>query len=265
MRLHRWQIKSLVRAAAAVLIVGSPGILASSSSAEATEIKALFPAAMRAALTQVIPAYEKSSGNKVTVEYGTVGAIIGQLKKGSAADVAVVTDKRLVDLIKQKILLTEGHAVVARVGLGVFVRKGEPKPAIGSVDQFRKVLLSSKAIVYGDPALGDSSGIAAEAIIERLGIAAEMKPKTKLVTAGAKGKTVADGDADLGFDQMSNIVINPKIESLGALPGALQKYTNYAAAIVATSKERDAGKDFIAFLRSPKAQNILKQKGFEPI
>lgn len=265
MPLYRWRIASLVRAAAAAALVVSPGILALSSSAQAAEIKALFPAAMRAALTQVIPEYEKSSGNKVTVEYGTVGAIIAQLKKGDAADVAVVTDAHLADLIKQKILLADGHGAVAKVALGVFVRKGEPKPAIGSVDQFKKVLLAAKAIVYGNPALGDSSGIAAQAIIQRLGIAAEMKPKTILVGARAKGETVVKGDADIGFDQMSNIVINPKIESLGALPRTLQKYTNYAGGIVATSKQRDAGKDFIAFLRSAKAQNIMKQKGFEPI
>lgn len=261
---YRWQIASLIRAAA-VLVAGSPVILTLSNSAKAAEIKALFPAAMRAAMAQVIPEYENSSGNKLVVEYGTVGAIVGRLKKGNTADVAVVTDARLAGLIRQNVLLADGQAVIARVGLGIFVRKGEPKLAIGSVEQFKKVLLSARAIVYGDPVLGDSSGIAAQAIIERLGIAAEMKPKTRLVAAGAKGETVVSGQADIGFDQMSNIVINPKIEPLGALPRTLEKYTNYAGGIVTTSKQRDAGKDFIAFLKSAKVQNIMKQKGFAPI
>lgn len=142
------------------------------------------------------------------------------------------------------------------------MRKGEPKPAINSVDELKKTLLAAKSIVYGDPKLGDSSGIATQAILDRLGIAAEMKSKTKLVAAGAKGETVVKGDADIGFDQMSNIASNPKIEPLGSLPAALQHYTNYAGGLVAAGKERDRAKAFIAFLTTPEAQTVMKSKGF---
>lgn len=89
-----------------------------------------------------------------------------------------------------------------------------------------------------------------------------MKPKTKLVAAGAKGETVAKGDADIGFDQMSNIVINPKIESLGPLPSALQNDTNYAGGLVTAGKEREGAGALIAFLTSPQAQTIMKSKRF---
>jgi molybdate transport system substrate-binding protein len=238
-------------------------LLLSANDLRAAEIKALFPAAMKSVIAELIPQFEKSSGHKVDIEYGTVGAIIARLKAGDAIDVAVVTDKQLPDLTKQGLISADRQAVVARVGLGVFVRKGEPKPAINSVDEFKKVLLSSKSIVYGDPKLGDSSGIYTEAMLERLGIAAEMKPKAKLVAAGAKGETVVKGDADIGFDQMSNIVINPKIESLGPLPPALQNYTNYAGGLAATGKERDGSKAFIVFLTSLPAQTVMKSKGFE--
>ena len=190
-------------------------LLFSGTDLRAAEIRAIFPAAMKSVMTELIPQFEKSSGHRVNIEYGTVGAIIARLKTGDAIDVAVVTGKQLPDLTEQGLISAEGQAVVAKVGLGVFLRKGEPKPAISSVDELKKTLLASKSIVYGDPKLGDSSGVATEAILERLGIAAEMKSKAKLVAAGAKGETVARGDADLGFDQMSNIVINPKIESWG--------------------------------------------------
>jgi len=238
-------------------------LLLSANNLRAAEVKALFPAAMKSVMTELIPQFERSSGQKVTIEYGTVGGIIARLKAGDAVDVAVVTDKQLPDLTKQGLISAEGQAVVAKVGLGVFVRKGEPKPAINSVDKLKNTLLASKSIVYGDPKLGDSSGVATEAIIERLGITAEMKPKTKLVAAGAKGETVAEGDADIGFDQMSNIVINPKIESLGSLPSSLQNYTNYAGGVVTAGKERDGAKALITFLTSPQAQTIMKSKGFE--
>jgi molybdate transport system substrate-binding protein len=90
-----------------------------------------------------------------------------------------------------------------------------------------------------------------------------MKPKTKLVAAGARGETVAEGDADLGFDQMSNIVVNPKIQSLGPLPSPLQNYTNYAGGVVTAGKKRDGAKVFIAFLTSPQAQTTMESKRFE--
>ncbi len=218
---------------------------------------------MRTVMTELIPRFEKSSGDKVGIEYGTVGAIIARLKAGDAVDVAIATDQRLPDLTKEGLVLADGQAVVAKVGLGMFARKGAAKPAIGSPDELKKTLLAAKSVVYGDPKLGDSSGIAAEAIFERLGIAAEMKPKAKLVAAGAKGETVIKGDADIGFDQMSNIVINPKIEPLGPLPAALQHYTDYAGGLVAAGKERDAGKAFLAFLKSSAAQAVMKSKGFE--
>lgn len=261
---YNWQIARLGGAAvAAALLVVSLDIPGMSGSAEAAEIKALFPAAMKSVLSELIPQFEKSSVYKVNIEYGTVGAIIARLKKGNVIDLAVVTDKQLPDLTKQGLISAQDQAVVAKVGLGVFVRKGAPKPAISSVDDLKKTLLAAKSIVYGDPKLGDSSGVATEGILDRLGIAAEIKPKAKLVAAGAKGETVANGDADLGFDQMSNIVINPKIESLGPLPATLQHYTNYAGGIVAAGKERDGAKAFIGFLTSPPAQAIMKSKGFE--
>lgn len=263
MPLYRWPIARLEGAVfAAALFVVSAGILGVSSSAKAAEINALFPAAMKSVMTELIPSFEKRSGYKVNIEYGTVGAIIARLKTGDAIDVAVVTDKQLPNLTKHGLISAQGQAVVAKVGLGVFVRKGEPKPPIGSIDALKKTLLAAKSIVYGDPKLGDSSGVATETILERLGIAAEMKSKAKLVAAGAKGETVVEGDADIGFDQMSNIVINPKIESLGPLPSTLQHYTNYAGGLVAAGKERDGAKAFIAFLISPRAQTVMKSKGF---
>jgi molybdate transport system substrate-binding protein len=238
-------------------------LLFSATGLRAAEIKSLFPAAMRTVMAGLIPEFERGWGYKVNIEYGTVGAIIARLKVGESVDVAIVTDKQLPDHTKEGLILADGQAVIAKVGLGVFVRKGAPRPDISSPDGLGKTLLASKSIVYGDPKLGDSSGVATEVILERLGIAAEIEPKAKLVAAGAKGKTVVKGDADIGFDQMSNIVINPKIESLGSLPGSLQNYTYCAGGLVKAGRERAGGKAFLVFLRSPAAQKVTKSKGFE--
>lgn len=238
-------------------------LLFSATGLRAAEIKTLCPAAMRTVMGELIPDFERGSGYEVNIEYGTVGAIVARLEAGGPVDVAIVTDKQLPDLTKEGLIIPDGQAVIAKVGLGVFVRTGAAKPNISSPDALKRTLLASKSIVYGDPKLGDSSGVATEAILERLGIVAEIKPKAKLVAAGAKGETVVNGDADIGFDQMSNIVINPKIESLESLPGSLQHYTYYAGGLVKGAAETDGGKAFLVFLRSPAAQTAMKSKGFE--
>ena len=233
--------------------------------AHADDVKALFPAAMRHAMAELVPKFEQSSGHRLKIEFGTVGAIMDKLKKGEAVDVVVVTDERLAELISQGRVYSDGHAVVAQVGIGVFGRKGESKPDIASVEALRQALLGAKAIVYGDPALGDSSGIFAAGLVERLGIAAEMKPKTKLVHAAGKGQMVESGGADIGFDQMSNVVVNPKLEPLGRLPATLQHYTKYAGGVTSSAAGAEAGKALIQFLRSPTSQSAMRAKGFEAL
>ena len=159
----------------------------------------------------------------------------------------------------------DGHAMVAMMGIGIFVRKGTPKPDVSSVDAFKKALLSAKSIVYKDPAVGDSSAIFASGLIERLGIAAEMKLKTKMVAPNDNIDTVVRGDAEIGFDQMSNVVADARVEPVGILPPGIQHYTNYAAGVAIDSKQQAAAVALIDFLRLPTSQSVMQQKGFGPL
>jgi len=240
-------------------------LIAVSGQTRAAEIKAFFPGAMRPALAELIPQFEKASGHKVVITYGSVGAILNRLKKGEAADLVVVSDGPLADLIRQRTISPDGHATVAMMGIGVFMRKSAVKPDISSADAFKKALLSAKSIVYKDPAVGDSSAIFASGLIERLGIAAEMKPKTKVVPPTDCINTVVKGDAEIGFDQMSNVVADSRVEPIGILPPGIQHYTNYAGGVVMESKQKEAAKALIDFLRSSTSQAVMKQKGFEPL
>jgi len=233
--------------------------------ASAAEIKAFFPGAMRPALTELIPQFERSSGHKIVITYGSVGAILNRLKNGEAADLVVVSDGPLADLIKQGKIIPDGHATVAMVGIGVFMRKGAAKPDISSADAFKKALLAAKSIVYKDPALGDSSAIFASGLLERLGIAAEMKSRTKVVSSTDNIETVVRGDAEIGFDQMSNVAKDARVEPIGVLPPGIQHYTRYAGGIVVDSKQPDATKALIDYLKLPASQAVMKQKGFEPL
>jgi len=143
------------------------------------------------------------------------------------------------------------------------VRKGAAKPDISSADAFKRAMLAAKSIAYPDPAGGGASGIYVASLLERLGIAAEMKPKTKLSTLGALYASVASGEVEIGFNQISEILAQPTIELAGPLPPTIQNYTQFAPGIVTGSSQADAGGALVTFLSSPAAQTVLKAKGFE--
>jgi molybdate transport system substrate-binding protein len=238
-------------------------LISPSRSVFAAEINAFFPGAMKAALSELIPQFERGSGHKIATFYGSVGAVVNRLKNEEPADFVVVSDGVLADLILQGRIIEDGHATVAVVGTRLFVRKGATKPDISSADALKTALLSAKSIVYADPALGDSSAIFAKGLLDRLGIATEMKPKTVLVGSSGKVETVVKGDAEMGFDQMSNIALDSRVEPMGALPAEFQNYTRYAGGVVAGSKQQEAVRALIDFLTSAASQIVMKQKGFE--
>jgi molybdate transport system substrate-binding protein len=234
------------------------------SNAGAAEIKLQSAVALQPGIIALIPDFEKSSGHKVTITYGTVGAVADRVQKGEAADI-VISSGPLIDQLQAQGKVVSGSRVnMAKVGVGVFVRKGGTKPDLASVDGFKRSLLAAKSISYVDPSGGGASGIYMASLLERLGIAAEMKPKTRLFPpAEPLYASVAAGEADMGFNQTSEILAQPSVELAGPLPSAIQNYTQFAVGIVAGSNQADAGKALVTFLSSPAAQAVLKAKGFE--
>jgi len=234
------------------------------STARAAEIKLLAAVALQPGFIALIPDFEKSSGHKVTIAYGTAGAVADRVQKGEAADI-VINSAPLIDKLQaQGKVVADSRVNIAKVGIGVFVRKGGTKPDLASVDGFKRSLLAAKSIVYVDPSSGGASGIYVASLLERLGIAAEMKPKTKLSPpAAALYASVAAGEADMGFNQISEVLAHPTVEFAGGLPSAIQNYTQFAAVIVTGSSQTDAGRALVTFLSSPAAQTVLKAKGFE--
>jgi molybdate transport system substrate-binding protein len=234
-------------------------------SARAEEIKCLFPLAFRSSLSELVPQFEKSTGNTVTIDYGTIGALTARLKKGEVADVTIVSDQQFNELQKQGTLRADSRIDVAKLGDGAFVRRGAPKPDINSVEAFTHTLLEAKAIAYLDPASGAPSGIYMAKLMEHLGIAGQMAPKTRLTTGSALFDLIVHGEADIGFIQIAELIAEPRVELLGPLPTAIQDYTKYAAGVVAAGKQPDAGKALITFITSPSALAVMKMRGFEPL
>jgi molybdate transport system substrate-binding protein len=234
--------------------------------ASAAEIKIFAPGATEGALSELIPQFEQSSGHKVMINYGPVGALADRLGKGEAADVAILSEPVAEELRKQGRLVAGSEVVIAKVGIGVFVRKGDPKPDISSVDAFLRSLAAAKSIAYADPALGGSTSILVGDLMNSLDVAGSIKAKTTLV-APAKPllDLVAGGGAEFGFNPISEILPDPRLELVGPLPAPIQKYTRYVASLVATSQQQNAFKALMTFLFSPAAVAVMKTKGFEPL
>jgi len=140
----------------------------------------------------------------------------------------------------------------------------EPQSDIGSVDAFKKALLAASSIAYIDPAAGGSSGIYVAGLLERLGIAAEMKGKSRLISGGAVAEHVARGEAELGIHQISEILPVKGITLVGPLPAEIQSYTIYAAGVSINAKQADAAKDLLKALTGPSVAEVLRSKGMDP-
>ena len=231
--------------------------------AHAAEVKLLSPVSLRVLLPTLLPQFETSSGYKVTIGYDTLGAITKRLVEGEAVDVAMVSPAQIEDLQKQGKLLADTRVEIARVGFSVFVRKGAPRPDVGSIDALKRTLLAAKSIVLGDPAAGGGAGVYTAGLMQRLGLAEEIKARTRLVRSGTEvAETMAKGEAEIGIGVASDAAIIPGIEAI-PLPSGAQSYSIYVVGISSGSKQVDAAKALIAFLTSPPAKQALTAGGFE--
>ena len=207
-----------------------------------------------------MPQFERASGHKVRIEYGTVGALADSLTKGESGGVVIVSGPLLEDLQKQGKIAAGSRVDIARVGVGVFVRAGAAKPDVATVDAFKRALRSAKAVSYGDPAKGGVSGVHMASLVERLGLATQLKAKTKLLSdSQAVLGEVAKGGADIGIGLTSDAALMPGVELVAALPAEIQNFTLYSAGIMPATRDASAGKALITFLGSPPAQAILKK------
>ena len=252
-------------AAAFVLIVA----VCMPRNTDAAELKILSSGALKLALVQLVPEFQKSSGNAVTIEYHVAAVIANRIQKGESADVAIVSRSQLQTLETQGKIIQGSRVNIASVGIGVAVRKGAPKPEISSVAAFKRALLSARSIGYNDPASGSASGIYIASLLDRLGIAQDLNAKIKLVRPAGDEleknfEGLAKGEIEMYITPISEIVISPGVELVGPLPGEIQNVTSLAAGAVTTTKAPETARAFINFISSPGAAHLLKANGFEP-
>jgi molybdate transport system substrate-binding protein len=248
---------TLLSVAVLLMATGAP------EGAAAAEIKVLTAGAFKQVLLAVLPDFEKQTGHKVTVENDTVGALSKRIEGGEAFDVAVLTPRAVDDLTGKGKFSQGSRANLARVGIGVMVRAGAPKPDVGSVEAFKKALLEAKSVAYIDPASGGSSGIYVAGLLDKLGIADQIKPKAKLKKGGYVADLIVSGEAELGIHQISEIVPVKEVMLVGPLPADIQNYTVYAAGLGTGARDRDAANALIKALTGAGVAEVLKSKGME--
>jgi molybdate transport system substrate-binding protein len=250
--------------AAAVLLLA--GLTA--GTAGAAEITVVSAGAMRAALEELAPAFEKESGNKLKIEYATAGKVEEKIAADEEIDVAILTKPRADKLVGKAKLVGGTSTMLARVPIALAVKKGAAKPDIGSVEAFKKALLGAKSIAYNDPASGATSGIHMAQVLDKLGIAAELKPKIRLGAQAAGkgvGDLVAQGEAEIGILPASEMMGVGGIDVVGPLPAELQSPDLvFLAASPMFSEKPLPAKALIDFLSTPAAQAVYKAKGMEP-
>jgi molybdate transport system substrate-binding protein len=226
--------------------------------------KVVTTGAFKQVVLALVPGFEKETGHKVIVENDTVGALTKRIEGGEGFDVAVLTPGAVNELAGKGKFVAGSRVNLARVGVGVVVKEGAPKPDISSVDAFKKALLAAKSVAYIDPKAGGSSGIYVAGLLDKLGIAAEVNAKAKLIHGGAVADHIANGEAELGIHQISEILPVKGITLVGPLPAEIQNYTVYAAGLGANAKEGEAAKALVKALSGPVAADVLKSKGMQP-
>ena len=242
--------------AATILIamaMGLPGL------ASAAEIKLLCPAPMRTTIVDLVAQFERTSQHKVTIVHTPSRMIIERIQGGETFDVSILTNEATEALVKQGKIAR--RIDIARSSIGLGVRAGTPRPDVSSTDGVKRTLLAAKSFARNE---GAESGKHILAVFERLGIAEEMKPKTKAMPVGTGyvAELVARGEAELAAQQMPELKAVPGIEA-SPLPPELQLFIVFSAGVSPVLKEPDAVNALVAFLSSAEAAAVLAAKGLD--
>jgi len=244
----------------AAAVIGFAALM-TTASIRAAEIKVLASNGVREALLELAPGFERATGNRLVITFGLAAALKRQIEGGEAFDLAILTSAGIDDLAKQGKVDAGSRTPIARSGVGIGIKKGGPRPDIRTPGALKRTLLAAKSITW---AKEGASGIYFASLLERIGIADQIKPKAVVAASGAEvGKLVAGGKVELGVILVNELMAAPGVELLGPLPGELQNYTVFHAGVGVGSKDSSAAKALIKFLTTPAAGAVFKKKGQE--
>jgi molybdate transport system substrate-binding protein len=241
---------------------GFIALLAHGVAAMAAEVKVMAGGGMAGAFGELIPQFESATGHKISIQYGGGAALRKQIEAGEAFDLAIIDSHEVDDLITQGKIARDTRVDIVRVGLGVAVREGAPKPDISSVDAFKNTLLNAQSITY---AATGSTAMHLPKVLDRLGIAEQVKAKIKPNALNRVPQVVAAGEVDLAIGGMALLLSAKGVQVVGPLPAELQSWFVNTAGVSTAAKQPDAAKALIKYLATPEAAAVIKAKGMEPL
>jgi len=251
--------QSILKAAASTLDLAL--VLWPVATVQGAKLRIIAGGGIAGPLNEIAAQFERASGHKIVIRYGTAPELIKMATSGSPFDLGVVPEDVWKDPAARARVASGSTPNVARVGIGVAVRFGAPKPDISTVEALKQTLLKAQSIAS---ILASATGTLLSGIYERLGITDEMKAKTKaLATTAQIVQAVDSGDAQLAVFIL-NVLIDPRLDVVGPLPAELQRELVYAAGVAANSKEPEAANAFLSYLMSSAAIAVIKAKGMSP-
>jgi molybdate transport system substrate-binding protein len=250
-------------------IIGLTTLLAVGS-AFAADVQVMISSGFYGAYSELGPAFERASGHHLVTTRGpSMGdspeSIPARLARGEIADLVILDGNAAEELGQKGLVRAESKIELARSLIGMVVREGAAKPDIGSVESFRQTLLAAKSIAYSDSGSGT---YLSTTLFAKLGIAEQVAPKSRKVRGPPSGEpvaaVVARGEAEIGFQQVSELIHVPGISFVGAIPAELQPKFSFAAALTSTARQPDAAAALIRFLASPEAAPVIRKAGLAP-
>jgi molybdate transport system substrate-binding protein len=241
--------------------LGLAALLVSAGTAGAAELKVMASAAVKEAYLELVPAFEKSSGHKVTTIWAGTVDIMKRIGGGEAVDLVIASAAALDELTKQGRIVPGSRVAIAKSGVGAAVKAGAPRPDISSGEKLKASLLAARSIGYST----GPSGVYLAGLFQRVGIAEQIKTKVVQVPVGQSvGEAVARGEAEIGFQQVSELLPVKGIDFLGPLSSDVQHVTVFSAGLHKAATSPEAAKALVDFLRSPQAVTVIKHTGMEP-
>jgi len=245
----------------AAMVACLAALLAQGGAVRAADVSVIASTAMREVLEELVPMFERASGHKVTLSFLSGAVLPVKVKEGAQADLVVTAPQTIDDLVKAGRVEAGTRVDFVRSGAGVAVRAGVRKPDIATPDAFKNALLAAKTVGYSQ----GPSGVHFMTVLARLGIADQIKAKGVVPPLGQRvGTLIAKGEAEIGVQQITELLLIPGIDFVGPLPKELQANIVYATATPSNAKERQAAAALVKFLSSEPALPVIKKMGLEP-
>jgi molybdate transport system substrate-binding protein len=232
-----------------------------------SDIKVLATTAMKTVFEELAPQFREVTGRTLAAGFGPSARIEKRIADGEAAEVAVLTEAAAADLIARGKILAGSAVPIARSSLGVAVQRGASKPDISSPEAFKRALLAAKSVAVSKPVGAGLSGAHMAKLFGEFGITEAMATKVRYGSGGVTGLVgliIERGEAEIGVQQIAELLAVPGIDFVGPLPQELQAVTPFVAAIPANAADAEAGRKLIAFLTTPAAKRVMQAKGLDP-